>query len=72
MCRANWVSIALTVSRDVNFSSSFRFTAGKITDEALATLGTSTVQFDHDLWQWGVTEAPEVWKVELVRYDGEE
>lgn len=23
------------------------------------------------LWQWGVTDAPEVWKVELVRYDQE-
>ncbi|HEX4959706.1 MAG TPA: hypothetical protein VF173_02620 [Thermoanaerobaculia bacterium] len=48
------------------------FNAGKTTDEALAALGTSTAQFDHDLWQWGVTEAPDVWKVELVRYDRED
>ena len=48
------------------------FNAGKTTDEAIATLGTSTVQFDHDLWEWGMTQAPEVWKVELVRYEREE
>ncbi|MFY9821570.1 MAG: hypothetical protein WAM82_09310, partial [Thermoanaerobaculia bacterium] len=48
------------------------FNAGKTTDEAIATLGTTTAQFDHDLWQWGTTQAPEVWKVELVRYDNEE
>jgi len=47
------------------------FNAGKTTAEAIAALGTSTEQFDHDLWEWGVTGAPEVWKVELVRYDGE-
>lgn len=45
------------------------FKAGKTTDEAIATLGTTTRQFDHDVWQWGVTEAPGVWKVDLVRYD---
>jgi tetratricopeptide (TPR) repeat protein len=48
------------------------FNAGKTTGEAIAALGTSAVQFDHDLWEWGVTKAPEIWKVELVRYDGEE
>jgi tetratricopeptide (TPR) repeat protein len=46
------------------------FNAGKTTPEAIATLGPSTEQFDHDLWQWGVSGAPEVWKVDLVRYDG--
>jgi hypothetical protein len=34
-------------------------------------LGTTTVQLDHDLWQWGVTDAPAVWKMELVQYDQE-
>ncbi|HEV7503916.1 MAG TPA: hypothetical protein VGS07_03300 [Thermoanaerobaculia bacterium] len=45
------------------------FNAGKTTDQAIATLGTTTAQFDHDVWQWGVTEAPGIWKVALVRYD---
>ena len=48
------------------------FNAGKTTDEAIASLGTSTVQFDHDLWEWGVSGAPQIWKVELVRYDGKD
>jgi tetratricopeptide (TPR) repeat protein len=48
------------------------FNDGKTTDEAIATLGTTTVQFDHDLWQWGVTEAPGIWKVTLVRYDNDD
>jgi tetratricopeptide (TPR) repeat protein len=48
------------------------FNDGKTTDEAIATLGTTTAQFDHDLWQWGVTEAPGIWKVTLVRYDSDD
>lgn len=46
---------------------------GKTTDEALTSaLGTRMSDFDRALWEWGSTEAPDVWKVELVRYDEEE
>lgn len=48
------------------------FNDGKTTGEAIATLGTTTAQFDHDLWQWGVTEAPGIWKVTLVKYDNDD
>ncbi len=48
------------------------FNDGKTTDEAIATLGITTETFDHDLWQWGVTEAPGIWKVTLVKYDSDD
>jgi hypothetical protein len=47
------------------------FRAGKTTEEALASaFGTTVAEFDRDLWHWCLDEAPEVWKVELVRYSG--
>jgi hypothetical protein len=48
------------------------FNDGKTTDEAIAALGTTTAQFDHDLWKWGVTDAPGIWKVTLVKYDSDD
>lgn len=46
------------------------FRDGKTTEEALAwALGKDIAEFDRALWEWGSTEAPDVWKVELVRYD---
>jgi tetratricopeptide (TPR) repeat protein len=48
------------------------FRDGKTTEEALeSALGTRMAEFDRALWEWGSTEAPDVWKVELVRYDEE-
>jgi hypothetical protein len=47
------------------------FRAGKTTEEALSSaFGTTVAEFDRDLWRWCLDEAPEVWKVELVRYSG--
>ena len=49
------------------------FRDGKTTEEALeSALGTKMADFDRALWEWGSTEAPGVWKVELVRYDEED
>jgi len=46
------------------------YRAGKSDDEAIqAAFGATTAQFNQDLWTWATTEAPDVWKVELVRYD---
>lgn len=46
------------------------YRAGKSTDQAIpAALGLPMAQFDQDLWRWATTEAPDLWKVDLVRYD---
>ncbi|HEX4497728.1 MAG TPA: hypothetical protein VIE43_18790 [Thermoanaerobaculia bacterium] len=46
------------------------FRAGKTTDEAIpAALGLSVARFDQELWSWAANEAPQMWKVQVVRYD---
>jgi tetratricopeptide (TPR) repeat protein len=46
------------------------YRTGKSTDEAIqAAFGVTTARFNQDLWTWATTEAPDVWKVELVKYD---
>lgn len=41
------------------------FHAGQTTEEAIATaFGKTVPEFDRDLWNWCVNEAPEVWKME--------
>jgi hypothetical protein len=47
------------------------FRAGKTTDEAIpAALGLPVARFDQELWSWAANEAPQMWKVNVVRYDG--
>jgi hypothetical protein len=47
------------------------YRAGKTTDEAITTaLGLTVDRFDQDLWSWAANEAPQMWKVPIVRYDG--
>jgi tetratricopeptide (TPR) repeat protein len=49
------------------------FRAGKTTDEAITTaLGLPVARFNQELWDWGVNQAPVVWKVPVVRYDEDE
>ena len=49
------------------------FRAGKTTDEAITTaLGLPVARFNQELWDWGVNQAPVVWKVPIVRYDEDE
>jgi tetratricopeptide (TPR) repeat protein len=46
------------------------YRAGKTTDEAIITaLGLPVDRFDQDLWAWAANEAPQMWKVPVVRYD---
>jgi tetratricopeptide (TPR) repeat protein len=46
------------------------FRAGKTTDEAITTaLGLPVDRFDQELWAWAANEAPQMWKVPVVRYD---
>jgi hypothetical protein len=46
------------------------YRAGKTTDEAVLTaLGLPVERFDQDLWSWAANEAPQMWKVQVVRYD---
>jgi tetratricopeptide (TPR) repeat protein len=46
------------------------FRAGKTTDEAIpAALGLPVARFDQELWSWATNEAPQMWKVQVVRYD---
>jgi tetratricopeptide (TPR) repeat protein len=46
------------------------YRAGKTTDEAITTaLGLPVDRFDQDLWAWAANEAPQMWRVPVVRYD---
>jgi tetratricopeptide (TPR) repeat protein len=49
------------------------FRAGKTTDEAITVaLGLPVARFNQELWDWGANQAPDVWKVPMVRYDEDE
>ncbi len=49
------------------------FRAGKTTEEAIpAALGLPVNRFNQELWDWCANQAPDVWKVPMVRYDEDE
>jgi tetratricopeptide (TPR) repeat protein len=46
------------------------YRSGKSDEEAIAAaFGVPLARFNEDVWTWATTEAPDVWKVDLVRYD---
>ena len=46
------------------------YRSGKSDEEAIsAAFGVTLARFNQDVWTWATTEAPDVWKVELVKYD---
>jgi len=48
------------------------YRSGKSDEAAIAAaFGVPLAKFNEDVWTWATTEAPDVWKVELVRYDDE-
>jgi tetratricopeptide (TPR) repeat protein len=46
------------------------YRAGQTTDQVIATaLGVPVARFNQELWDWAANQAPDVWKVPVVRYD---
>ncbi len=46
------------------------FREGLTTEEAIAkAMGKSVVELDHEIWEWCVKVAPQMWPSEIVHYD---
>ena len=46
------------------------FRDGLTTEEALAQVtGLSIAEFDHEVWDWCLNRAPEIWPSEIIHYD---